>query len=355
MKKMKNIIALITGGVMLLSTGMNVSAIQIHGHDGPELPEGMEYFEDNGVFSYIAEFDASTLDGIEGTAYKTVWKDASHEKFYVWVPVQQNFTIINFNREKDPSIWQGIYEKYRTELDSDFEEIDEYQVDFHDWYDENGNETADISDIPDKSDLVIEMCREMQEAGLLIEEQPPFYSRYYAFQLYYWFKSAALRVVSTTSTEDELQALVSAYDETLTVSAVDSPYYIYEINTTTTDQMLELAGVLREAEPEISLRADATTSGADGGSAEGVSFGEIDILAELEKPATTYGDLNQDGKVTVLDAITLSKANIQAITLNESQTAAADCNGDGLIDSADVTVLLCYLTDKVDVLPVTIE
>ncbi|MBQ8513783.1 MAG: dockerin type I repeat-containing protein [Ruminococcus sp.] len=356
MKKMKNIIALITGGVMLLSTGMNVSAI--YGHEGPEPPEGMEYFDDYGLFE-------GTYCGVTGRdipeygRYKTLWANEEHTRVRIWSPIQQNFTLIRFNQDMEPSVWQEIYEKYSAELDFDHVQIYEDALFCWDHLDEDGNETADISDVTDKSDLIIEMSREMQEAGLLKNDPDashanPYYVRYYANQTPRSIIDTPLKIKAVSATAEELQAVVSAYDAELTVAAVEGENYLYKVDTNTTDQMVAVAGVIKTAFPDADMAAFLNDGVPDSGD-EAVSIGEIDILAELEKPATTYGDLNQDGKVTVLDAITLSKANIQAITLNESQTAAADCNGDGLIDSADVTVLLYYLTDKVDVLPVTIE
>ncbi len=76
-------------------------------------------------------------------------------------------------------------------------------------------------------------------------------------------------------------------------------------------------------------------------------------LGELLTPdeAVITGDVNMDGKVSVLDIIMLSKYDSQIITLNESQLQAADCNADGAINSADLTALMSYLVGLSESLP----
>ncbi len=66
------------------------------------------------------------------------------------------------------------------------------------------------------------------------------------------------------------------------------------------------------------------------------------------KPVTDklmYGDLDQDGIVTVMDVTVLQRANIKMITLNADQKTVADVNGDGSIDSVDATTIQRYLAE----------
>lgn len=72
---------------------------------------------------------------------------------------------------------------------------------------------------------------------------------------------------------------------------------------------------------------------------------------DIVEPDAVCGDVNIDGKVSVLDIIMLSKYDSQIITLNESQLQAADCNADGAINSADLTALMSYLVGLSESLP----
>ncbi len=63
------------------------------------------------------------------------------------------------------------------------------------------------------------------------------------------------------------------------------------------------------------------------------------------------GDVNLDGRLSVLDVITLSKYNAQLITLNEDQLLACDCNGDGAADGEDVTAMMKCIVGIYDTLP----
>lgn len=74
----------------------------------------------------------------------------------------------------------------------------------------------------------------------------------------------------------------------------------------------------------------------------------------LPDEAVIIGDINVDGRISVLDIIMLSKYNSQIITLNESQLQAADCNADGTLDSNDLTSLMSYLVGLSESLPCTV-
>jgi hypothetical protein len=68
-----------------------------------------------------------------------------------------------------------------------------------------------------------------------------------------------------------------------------------------------------------------------------------------------YGDVNLDGKVSILDVIYLNKALANAILLNDEQTANANCcqDADGRVNAADATVLLRFIVQLEKTLPVT--
>ena len=58
-----------------------------------------------------------------------------------------------------------------------------------------------------------------------------------------------------------------------------------------------------------------------------------------------------DGKITVVDVIRLNKGIAGKLQMNAQQTANADCNGDGTVDTSDVTSLLKFIVSLVDALP----
>ena len=67
------------------------------------------------------------------------------------------------------------------------------------------------------------------------------------------------------------------------------------------------------------------------------------------------GDVNMDGKVSLSDIVLVNRFTAGAIQLNEEQIDAADCCADGFINTSDITVLLQYILEQVDALPVIPE
>lgn len=67
------------------------------------------------------------------------------------------------------------------------------------------------------------------------------------------------------------------------------------------------------------------------------------------------GDVNMDGKVSLSDIVLVNRFTAGAIQLNEAQIDAADCCADGFINTSDITVLLQYILEFVDTLPVIPE
>ncbi|MGN0592789.1 MAG: dockerin type I domain-containing protein [Ruminococcus sp.] len=65
-----------------------------------------------------------------------------------------------------------------------------------------------------------------------------------------------------------------------------------------------------------------------------------------------YGDVNADGIVSLIDVVILNKYLANAVTLNATQLANAECCVDGKLNSADVTALLKFIVELIDVLPI---
>jgi hypothetical protein len=60
------------------------------------------------------------------------------------------------------------------------------------------------------------------------------------------------------------------------------------------------------------------------------------------------GDLNDDGKVDILDVIRLNKSLLGVEQLTDAQTAAADVDGNGKVESNDSLLILKYALEMID-------
>ncbi|MBQ8514886.1 MAG: dockerin type I repeat-containing protein [Ruminococcus sp.] len=353
MKKWKKAIALLIGAAMTISAMpcITADAILYFTEDPVTTPEGYEEFDDAGLLSWVGN-----VSNEEDYCYAPYMCATPYDILY---RVYHNFTYNYVSiLVSDVTAYKAIYEQYRDRLSFDwytglYQEGEFHRVTMYDRYNTEGVETKDPTTVEDKSEAIQEMCKELYDAGCITEAYYTPCRANYAQGSYSNGMYVFVEPETEESGRETLQTIASEFSEDSTVSFSSSGedgYAIYNI-IIEADHAVDLMYAIKEIYPSAWGRMGMFLAS----DSNEVEFDTVDILAELEKSATTHGDLNQDGKVTVLDAITLSKANIQAIMLNESQTAAADCNGDGLIDSADVTALLCYLTDKVDALPVTIE
>ena len=70
-----------------------------------------------------------------------------------------------------------------------------------------------------------------------------------------------------------------------------------------------------------------------------------------------YGDLNLDNSISMVDLIYLNKYLANAVTLNPTQLANADCydNGQKIVDPKDATALMARLSERIDSLPVYVD
>ena len=71
----------------------------------------------------------------------------------------------------------------------------------------------------------------------------------------------------------------------------------------------------------------------------------------LPTPDVLYGDVNVDGKVSLVDAVMLNKAVADVVTLGDAARANADCNVDKEINGTDAIILLQFLSHIIDELP----
>ena len=67
---------------------------------------------------------------------------------------------------------------------------------------------------------------------------------------------------------------------------------------------------------------------------------------------SSYGDVNLDGKVDIVDAIFLNKYLATLIQFSDAQVANADCCQDGVLNDQDTTALMQFIILLIDDLPV---
>lgn len=73
----------------------------------------------------------------------------------------------------------------------------------------------------------------------------------------------------------------------------------------------------------------------------------------LEQAKYLIGDVNQDGRVDIADAVLLNKACASAVSLDSTAQKNADCNGDDEIGANDAIVLMQFLVHIITSLPST--
>ena len=73
----------------------------------------------------------------------------------------------------------------------------------------------------------------------------------------------------------------------------------------------------------------------------------------LEQAKYLIGDVNQDGRVDIADAVLLNKACAGAVSLDSTAQKNADCNGDDEIGANDAIVLMQFLVHIITSLPST--
>ena len=70
-------------------------------------------------------------------------------------------------------------------------------------------------------------------------------------------------------------------------------------------------------------------------------------------PSSMIGDVNLDGKISIVDVVHLGRAVAGSVKLNDQQQKNAECVTDGSLSSLDVTALLKYVVEAIDSLPVS--
>lgn len=160
--------------------------------------------------------------------------------------------------------------------------------------------------------------------------------------------------------------LVYEYDETPVVTTTTASA------TTTTTTTTTTAETTTTSNSEATTTSISTTTGAPDSSTTTTAITTATVPNETTTTTTTngtttttttsavssvipsvlrYGDLNEDGTVSLADAVRLCKYLNGTVELSDGALANADVNADGTVNDQDLLVLVQYLARLVDTLP----
>lgn len=143
---------------------------------------------------------------------------------------------------------------------------------------------------------------------------------YTSVKLIYEYNNEEPIVTTTTTTTTPAETTVTTTETTVVSS---------ETTTETTASVTETATVTETTTAQSSTTTAAVTT--------------VDGMC---------GDVNVDGKVSLVDVLYLNKHIAQTLNFNDVQLANAECCTDGRINSSDATALLEFIIETVKQLPV---
>ena len=287
-----------------------------------------------------------------------------------------NFTklIIPSTAEAEETFYE-IYADYEEAIGADdclvgytIDSGENYSVRIYEYEYMLGKDIADAEEKEFKEDVILQLCADLQEAGILISGT---YMPHAVSPSYGYFYQELFITGVDESEMDGIAEIVAQYDadteityvteecadpESAFVGELDAPYISID-NIEDYDIALTIENEICTAYP------DAECVGTDIGflessSSELYSTAEVDLLAALsdgddEETSSVIGDVSLDGAVNLSDAILIQKYASGAIALSDTALLNADVNADGDIDGSDALILLRYQTGYVSQLPYT--
>ena len=91
-------------------------------------------------------------------------------------------------------------------------------------------------------------------------------------------------------------------------------------------------------EPSINKYYNLTIYGTTGSAAEEYAMANDITFAEIQSEYQ-LGDVNLDGKISIMDATLIMKANVNLETLTAQQQELADYDGNGIVNVMDATAI----------------
>ncbi len=309
-----------------------------------EVPNGYEQFDDKG-----------SLDFVSKNGYYPVYKSVSNAN-RVLVLTDYHCNVVELEVPTTPenmvSKYETIKEKYADVVDT----FDQYwqelsdgvlHITMCDMVDEDGKQIQDPSMITSKRGEMQKMCQELLEAGAVTSAS---YTPYYAvlnrgdYQDFLYLKQVS-------QTEEDITTFVQQqFGEDKIVGQIDDTDEYYIKGFKNADALFAASTVLekqfegaRAVPVAIFLLADEQT----------YTTKTVNLLTA----ADACGDVDNDGNVSVEDAVSvltyyarqsagLEAKLTQADDTEESAFLAADVDGDGQITVEDAVAILTYYAKK---------
>ena len=147
--------------------------------------------------------------------------------------------------------------------------------------------------------------------------------------------TTASATTTTTTTTTTAETTTTSNSEATTTS-ISTTTGAPDSSTTTT--AITTATVPNETTTTITTNGTTTTT-------------TTSAVSSVIPPVLRYGDLNEDGTVSLADAVRLCKYLNGTVELSDGALANADVNADGTVNDQDLLVLVQYLARLVDTLP----
>ena len=355
MKKTSKILSLILGAAMAMCTIPGISASADYRYysmaedvDITKPPVDYEYCQETDLYKNHKEYLFGPI----------VYRSTLDKNLFVsYLDFDINCLELKVTDDK----WEEIYNKYKDELgldstgrlpDDTVRMLNQIKMLDCNSYEEcvalieEQNES-----INEKYEIIMNMCSEMYKAGCISEAT---YTPLRASDGNYYVTYYIDIEDSGDITIEEFKDVVkSVTDKMIFEAPSDEHHYFY--NEGTAEDYFAALDALKEAFGDKCTITAYTAREAlmlpDNPAVYG--YTTIDLIAELEKNAgIAYGDANIDNRIGIQDAVLMNKSMVGAVDFNEDQNKVTDLNGDNVVDSEDLSILLQYLVDDIDTFPV---
>ena len=366
MKKTSKILSFILGAAMAVSVLPSMSASADYRYypmedvDIKDAFSNYEYFNDNELYRNHEEFFSLPV------SFPIIYRSLDYKAFFwgtTYIPVHLvNFTV------SDNDKFEEIYSTYEDELglEKSQDNRDENRFYLRGNVDLENCESQEERDalideqnanMQEEYEMIMNMCSEMYEAGCISEATylPYSFGGGKSSFIYIWvFDIEEFGNV----THEEIEEVVN--------SVPNMEVGFWENNSGcgigfiddekgTIEDLFAVYDALKEkfGDELVFHISDYRIFAEDAYIYPSFDVQRIDLIAELEKnTGIAYGDANIDDHIGVQDAIVMNKSIVGAVELNEEQKKVVDLNKDNDVNSEDLNLLLRYLVDDVDTLPI---
>ncbi len=364
MKKTSKILSFILCAAMAASAVPSISASADYRYypmvdfDITKPPIDYSYFQDTDLY----KDNIDDFGQYRGLAYRS---DVATDIVAVYRDFDTNYLHLTVTDDK----WEEIYDKYKDRLGlSCTGKLPDNTVHMHentefgkDCTPEECKELIEEkkNEIKEKYEIIMNMCSEMYKAGCISE------ARYVpinvGYEYYYEINARSFRIKDYGDiTIEDIENVINSVSDKCDVSVDAEGAYFVSVNIDGGTELLdEFNAVINAIEEKYSdsCKIDIFTWYRDIAMAPRhraiYDPLTIDLIAELEKNAgVAYGDANIDNHIGIQDAVLMNKSMVGAVDFNEDQNKVTDLNGDNVVDSEDLSILLQYLVDDIDTFPV---